>query len=181
MRKIIVFSLLALLFASCEKEEEPTIYGKWKLEYAKNIDPAIYDEIIGIPLYDEDATIIEYFGGYNGTRESIPQTGGLTYKGEYMIEFGQDGFINLYIANFDASTDKIDTLIERRNYIIGDEYFHMSPREEPQFNPYNQYGYCKYTLKKKTLIIETAWPIYTTGFDHLREANYRYAKYSRVK
>ena len=160
MRKAIIFSLLALLLVSCEKEE-PTIYGKWKLEYAKNITPAIYDFLLNRPVYGDGATISEYFGDYNKYDISWVDR----------MEITKDSVIWSY-RYLDEQGAEI-SFSYGYPFVIGAEFFFI--RNPSDYHDSNPKTYYKYVLEKNTFVLEAVKvPQHFTQY-------YFYGKYSRMK
>ena len=110
MKHLLPILLLAITFAACDKvEPEKDFIGTWRVQYSKTIrqkdyyypgydspSPFYYDSETRKLVYDEnDVEIIEYFGDYDGTEETIPKSG-ITHPGEYQIRLTNDKGIGRY-------------------------------------------------------------------------------------
>lgn len=109
MRKILSLLILPILFISCSSDDiipdpnngenstiDEKILGKWKVEYSKKIEPAVYNETTGKVEYNEDAIITEYEGDW-GKPGIIPESG-MFDNNEIAIEIKNDNNIIVSIG-----------------------------------------------------------------------------------
>lgn len=173
MKQILALLIFAFTLIGCSDSDPKTdpepenstidtrLLGKWKVEYSKTIQPAIYNKETGKPEYLEDAAIYEYFGDYDGIANIIP-TSGMLDKLEVDIEVKEN---NTLIV---SSVGKSDNIVL---YKIEDNYLKWQGASSRTINV------IKYYFEGNLLVMEYI-EIETSGINADR---YTISKYSEIK
>lgn len=186
MKKILSLLMLVALFVSCSSDDDndpgnngnnmidEKIIGKWKVEYSKTINPAVYIEtqeelkklqetsLVELKLglnYPEDAKVIEYDGNF-GEPNIIPNSG-MFDMNEYQIEIKKNNSIISHRANNNPTTSIF--------YKVEDGYIKwINTGDSPSTI------FIKYKLDNNKLTMEM---IKSTGITLME---YRISEYSRI-